>query len=198
MALRGPSQRVAIACAGTSSLGGRCGVSHSRICDTSPYAANMSDAPTAQSANHFVPSDVVVRGNPRAFLQNITVGKHHLQADEPFSIGGNDSAPDPYDYLLAGLGACTSMTIGLYARRSKWPLDNIIVTLRHSRMHASDCADCDTKIGMLDRIEVEIKLVGEITPEQRTKLMQIAHKCPVHRTLKGEIKIDVRGAESAK
>ncbi|MFN2476696.1 MAG: OsmC family protein [Chthoniobacterales bacterium] len=156
----------------------------------------MSEAAAASSPNHLAHADVVVRGNPGAFLQKITVGKHHLEADEPFSIGGNDSAPDPYDYLLAGLGACTSMTIGLYARRSKWPLDDIVVTLRHSRMHVSDCTDCDTQTGMLDCIEVEIELVGEITPEQRAKLMQIAHKCPVHRTLKGEIKIDVRAAES--
>lgn len=153
----------------------------------------MNDA-AGPKTNHLTHSDVVVRGNPKQFLQEITVGKHHLQADEPFSIGGNDAAPDPYDYLLAALGACTSMTIGLYARRSKWPLEQIAVTLRHSRIHATDCADCETKTGMLDRIEVEIELTGELSQDQRGKLLEIAHKCPVHRTLKGEIAIAVRAA----
>ena len=150
---------------------------------------------TETAANHS--PDVVVRGNAHRFLQDITIGKHHLQADEPFSIGGNDEAPDPYDYLLAGLGACTSMTIGLYARRSKWPLEDIIVTLRHSRIHATDCVDCETKTGMLDRIEIEIELMGDLTPEQRAKLLHIAHKCPVHRTLVSEIAIEVRAVGSA-
>lgn len=157
----------------------------------------MSDAAAVHNTSHFASTDVVVRGNPDAFLQTITVGKHHLQADEPLSSGGSDAAPDPYDYLLAGLGACTSMTIGLYARRSKWPLDDIVVTLRHSRIHAQDCADCETKNGMLDRVEVEIELAGELTPEQRGKLIQVAHKCPVHRTLKGEIDIQVRATGEA-
>ncbi|CAN5457916.1 hypothetical protein BH18VER1_BH18VER1_22130 [soil metagenome] len=137
-------------------------------------------------------ADVVVRGRPSAFLQEVSVGKHRFQADEPFSIGGSDAAPDPYDYLLAALGACTSMTIGMYARRSKWPLDDVVVGLRHSRIHAEDCADCETKSGMLDRIEVDIQLIGDLTPAQREKLMHIAHKCPVHRTLKSEIAIAVR------
>lgn len=158
----------------------------------------MSDAaPAGQSTNHLAHADVVVRGNPKEFLQKITVGRHHLQADEPFSIGGTDAAPDPYDYLLAGLGACTSMTIGLYARRSKWPLENIVVTLRHCRIHADDCAECETKTGLLDRIELEIELTGALSAEQRAKLLQIAHKCPVHRTLKGEIAIDVRAVGDA-
>lgn len=154
----------------------------------------MSDAAAGQSADHANHTDVIVRGKPHAFLQEITVGKHQLRADEPFSIGGHDEAPDPYDYLLAGLGACTSMTIGLYARRSRWPLEDITVTLRHCRVHAEDCADCETKSGMLDRIELEIELTGNLTPEQRAKLIQIAHKCPVHRTLKSEIAIDVQEA----
>jgi uncharacterized OsmC-like protein len=140
------------------------------------------------------PADVVVRGNASGFLQEIVSGEHHLRADEPVDVGGSDAAPGPYDYLLIGLGACTSMTVGLYARNKKWPLENISVSLRHSRIHAKDCAECETKDGMLDRIDVEIGLSGALTPEQRAKLMEIAGKCPVHRTLKSEINIRLRTA----
>lgn len=140
------------------------------------------------------PADVIVRGSGREFLQQITVGKHQLRADEPMNVGGSDAAPDPYHYLLAGLGACTSMTVGLYARQRKWPLANITVSLRHSRVHAKDCEECLTKDGMLDRIDVEIELTGSLTPEQHAKLMEIAEKCPVHRTLTSEINIRLREA----
>jgi putative redox protein len=136
--------------------------------------------------------DVVVRGNASGFLQEITTGRHHFRADEPASVGGTDSAPDPYDYMLAGLGACTSMTLGLYARKRKWPLEDVTVALRRTRMHAKDCADCETKEGLLDRIDVEVEVTGPLTDEQRAALMAVAQKCPVHRTLKSEIKIDVR------
>ena len=142
------------------------------------------------------PADVVVRGNASGFLQEIVSGPHQLRADEPVAVGGGDAAPGPYDYLLIGLGACTSMTVGLYARNKKWPLENISVSLRHSRIHAQDCAECETKKGMLDRIDVEIGLSGALTPEQRAKLMEIAAKCPVHRTLKSEINIRLRTAPS--
>jgi len=142
------------------------------------------------------PADVVVRGNASGFLQEIVSGPHQLRADEPVAVGGGDAAPGPYDYLLIGLGACTSMTVGLYARNKKWPLENISVSLRHSRIHAQDCAECETKQGMLDRIDVEIGLSGALTPEQRAKLMEIAAKCPVHRTLKSEINIRLRTASS--
>ncbi len=143
-----------------------------------------------------MPSDVVVvRGDSRGFLQEITAGPYRMQADEPTSVGGTDLAPTPYDYLLAALGSCTSMTVGLYARRKKWPLDEVTVSLRNSRIHAEDCQECDTKEGMLDHIEIEIGLRGSLTTEQRAKLIEIAGKCPVHRTLKSEIKIDVRGGE---
>ena len=142
------------------------------------------------------PADVVVRGNASGFLQEIISGAHQLGADEPVSAGGGDAAPGPYDYLLVGLGACTSMTVGLYARSKKWPLENISVSLRHSRIHARDCAECETKNGMLDRIDVEIGLSGALTAEQRAKLLEIAGKCPVHRTLKSEINIRLRTAPS--
>ena len=137
---------------------------------------------------------VTVRGNAAGFLQEITSGKHHLRADEPVSAGGADAAPGPYDYLLIALGACTSMTVGLYARSRKWPVKDITVALRHSRIHAKDCAECETKEGMLDRIDVEVGLSGALTAKQRAKLLEIAGKCPVHRTLTSEINIRLRPA----
>ena len=139
---------------------------------------------------------VVVKGAAKNFLQEITVGKHRLQADEPISAGGGESAPDPYDYLLVALGACTSMTVGWYARQKKIPLEDITVSLHHSRIYARDCADCETKDGMLDRIDLNVRLAGPISPEQQAKLMEVAGKCPVHRTLKSEIDIRLRAAET--
>lgn len=138
------------------------------------------------------PPDVVVRGTAKNFLQEVVSGKHHLRADEPSSAGGNDSAPSPYDYLLIALGVCTSMTVGLYARRKQFPLENITVSLSHSRIHAKDCEECETREGMLDQIDTRIELTGPLTEEQRAKLMEIAAKCPVHRTLKSEINIRLR------
>jgi uncharacterized OsmC-like protein len=134
---------------------------------------------------------VVVRGNANGFLQEATAGKYTFRIDEPTSYGGTEAAPDPYDYLLAALGACTSMTVGMYARRQKIPLESVTVSLRHSRIHAQDCEQCETKVGMLDRIDVDLQLAGPITPEQRAKLMEVAGKCPVHRTLKSEIDIQL-------
>jgi uncharacterized OsmC-like protein len=138
---------------------------------------------------------IVVRGGADNFQQEIIAGKHHLVADEPVSVGGGDAGPDPYDYLLAALGVCTSMTVGFYARRNKWPLENITVSLWHSRIHAKDCEECQTKEGMLDRIDVEVELTGALSAEQHAKLMEIAAKCPVHRTLTSEINIRLRSAE---
>ena len=140
-------------------------------------------------------ADVVVRGDARSFKQEIAAGKHHLVADEPISAGGGDAGPDPYDYLLTALGVCTSMTVGLYARRKQIPLENITVSLQHSRIYAKDCEECETKEGMLDRIEVEIELTGPLSTEQHDKLMEIAAKCPVHRTLTSEINIRLRAAQ---
>ena len=133
--------------------------------------------------------DVVVNGSARNFRQEIVAGKHTLVADEPANAGGGDAGPDPYDYLLTSLGACTSMTIGLYARRKQIPLENITVSLWHSRIYARDCEECEMKEGMLDRIEVEVDLTGPLTKEQHTKLLEVASKCPVHRTLTSEINI---------
>src|SRR5947199_6413298 len=139
---------------------------------------------TTQSSNKT--ADVIVRGDARSFRQEIVTGKHRLRADEPVSAGGGDAGPDPYDYLLAALGVCTSMTVGFYARRKQWPLENITISLWHSRIHAKDCEECESKEGMLDRIDVKIELTGSLTAEQQAKLMEIAAKCPVHRTLKSE------------
>jgi putative redox protein len=142
--------------------------------------------------------DVVVRGDVRSFKQEIVAGKHRLVADEPVSAGGGDAGPDPYNYLLISLGVCTSMTVGLYARRKEFPLENITVSLSHSRIHATDCEECETKEGMLDRIDVEIELTGPLTSEQHAKLMEVAAKCPVHRTLTSEINIRLRAADKSR
>ncbi len=142
--------------------------------------------------------DVVVRGDARSFEQKIAVGRHNLVADEPVSAGGSDAGPDPYNYLLISLGVCTSMTVGLYARRHQFPLENITVSLSHSRIHAMDCEECATKEGMLDRIDVEIELTGSLTAEQHAKLIEIAAKCPVHRTLTSEINIRLRAADKSR
>jgi putative redox protein len=132
---------------------------------------------------------VVVRGAAAGFAQEILVGRHRLRADEPVSAGGTDTGPTPYDLLLAALGACTSRTAALYARRKSWPLESVTVRLRHYRIHASDCANCETSEGMLDRIDVSMEFAGPLTEEQRSRLREIAGRCPVHRTLESEIEI---------
>ena len=136
--------------------------------------------------------DVIVRGDAAAFAQEIVVGRHHLIADEPVEVGGKDMGPSPYDLLLAALGSCTSMTISLYARARKLPLKSVSINLRHSKIHAADCRDCETREGKIDRIEREIHFEGTLNDEQRKKLLEIADKCPVHRTLKSEIDIQTR------
>ena len=114
---------------------------------------------------------------------------HSFITDEPIGSGGEDAGPDPYTLLLAALGSCISMTTMLYAQRKGWPLDSVTVSLHHSKIHAVDCAECETKVGKIDRIEREIQLTGALTNEQRAKLMEIADKCPVHQTLTSEINI---------
>jgi uncharacterized OsmC-like protein len=155
------------------------------------------NASTLATADRVNPADVVVRGDAGSFKQEIVAGKHHLVADEPVSAGGSDAGPDPYDYLMVALGVCTSMTVGLYARRKHLPLENITVSLWRSRIHAKDCEECETREGMLDRIDIEVELTGSLTAEQHAKLMEIAAKCPVHRTLTSEINIRLHAAEKA-
>lgn len=128
------------------------------------------------------------------FTQRIAAGPHLLTADEPESYGGLDSGPTPYDLLLAGLGACTSMTLRLYAERKGLSLARTRVTLRHGKIHAEDCASCETKEGRIDRIERVIALEGSLDDAERQRLLEIADKCPVHRTLESEILIETRQA----
>ncbi|HEV2954483.1 MAG TPA: alpha/beta fold hydrolase [Xanthobacteraceae bacterium] len=134
---------------------------------------------------------VVTETRASKFQQTITVGRHSLTADEPVAAGGLDSGPNPYDLLLAGLGACTAMTLRLYADRKQLPLERVSVKLTHSRIHAEDCETCETKEGMLDRIDKEITVEGALDDDARARLLEIAEKCPVNRTLKSEI--DIRG-----
>ena len=136
-----------------------------------------------------VDGTVMVRGLASGFVQDIEVRSHRFAADEPTSVGGTDRGPTPYDLLLAALGSCASMTIALYARRKGWPLTEVTVRLRHSRIHAVDCAECETKEGRLDRIEWSFRLDGNLSGEQRARLLEIAQRCPVHRTLLSEISI---------
>jgi uncharacterized OsmC-like protein len=136
--------------------------------------------------------DVIVRGDASGFAQEIVAGPHRLAADEPIEVGGKNTGPSPYDLLLAALGSCTSMTVALYARTKKWPLESVTVHLRHSKIYATDCRDCETKEGKIDRIERDIHFVGTLEPEQQKKLLEIADKCPVHRTLRSEIDIQTR------
>ncbi|HKA89035.1 MAG TPA: OsmC family protein [Haliangiales bacterium] len=132
---------------------------------------------------------VVVRGGPDGYRQEISDGRHVFAADEPVEVGGTDAGPGPYGLLLASLGACTSMTLQMYARRKGWPLEGVTVTLRHERIYAKDCEECETEEGMVGRIHRDIAVAGPLTEEQRQALLAIAGKCPVHRTLTSEIVI---------
>jgi putative redox protein len=138
------------------------------------------------------PGVVLVEGADGPFGETVRTGPHVLRADEPVEAGGNDSGPSPYGYLLAALGTCTAMTVRLYARQKKWPLTDVKVQLTHDRIHATDCAECETKEGRIDRIEKVIELAGPLDDSQRQRLLQIAERCPVHRTLVSEIVIKSR------
>jgi putative redox protein len=130
------------------------------------------------------------------YAQLVDTGGHQLIIDEPASVGGGDRGPAPYELLLAALGSCTSITLRMYADRKGWPLTGIDVELRHQRIHARDCEDCETTNGMLDHVDRVIRLDGdELTAEQRADLMRIADKCPVHRTLAGEVHIETRAGD---
>ncbi|HEY2527438.1 MAG TPA: bifunctional alpha/beta hydrolase/OsmC family protein [Xanthobacteraceae bacterium] len=160
------------------------------------WAERYLDIAADQPAEITAPGTVVIRETRRSlFQQDVIAGTHRLLADEPVKAGGLDSGPGPYDLLLAALGACTSMTLRLYADRKQLPLARTQVTLRHEKIHAADCAECETKDGKIDRIERAIALEGDLDAEQRSRLMAIADKCPVHRTLKSEI--DIRTMEEA-
>jgi uncharacterized OsmC-like protein len=144
------------------------------------------------SSEHILPigeGQVVVRGSADGFAQDIRAGRHVVLSDEPVSAGGTNTGPTPYDLLLAALGSCISMTAGVYARRKGWPLESVAVRLQHSRIHAEDCENCETKEGRIDRIDVSIELKGPLTEEQRARLLEITRRCPVHQTLRSEIEI---------
>jgi putative redox protein len=133
-------------------------------------------------------AEVIVHslGNLR---QEIDAGAHTFYADEPADAGGDNTGPDPYELLLGALGTCTSMTLQMYARHKGWPLEEVEVRLSHRRDYARDCEDCDTQPAQIDKIERRITLKGDLDQEQRARLLEIAEKCPVHRTLTGTIEV---------
>ncbi len=156
---------------------------------------DAASAPTTAAAAA-KPGEVLVRETGEgAFAQALSIGRHTLAADEPVEMGGNDSGPTPYDYLLAALGSCTAMTIRMYAQRKRLPLERVAVRLSHRKLHARDCADCETGEGKIDEIVREVDLAGPLDADARARLLEIADKCPVHRTLHGEVKVRTRLAE---
>ena len=161
--------------------------------DDARYAATVLAAwasrylePEAAPADA-VPGVRVAEAGEGRFAQLVTTGRHRLRADEPVAVGGDDSGPGPYDLLLAGLGACTSMTVRMYAEQKKWPLEHVTVDLKHDKVHAADCAECETREGKIDKIERVLTLEGDLDEAQRARLLEIASKCPVHRTLHSEV-----------
>ena len=160
------------------------------------WAERFLDRPKEVAPSEGEKGVVLVRETGQGkFQQEIVSGPHRLVADEPASFGGLGSGPGPYDLLLAALGACTSMTLRLYAEHKKLPLERVSVRLSHKKIHAADCETCETKEGMLDRIDRAITFEGALDAEQRKRLLEIADKCPVHRTLTAEI--DIRTVERA-
>lgn len=137
---------------------------------------------------------VTVRSQ-NSFRVEIEAGGHKLVADEPASAGGTDAGPTPYDYLSAALGACTSMTLHFLAKRDSIPLEGVEVSITNDRMYAKDCADCQSRNGYIHRFDVQIRLRGNLTPEQRQKLLSTAKKCPVYKTLTNEIRIEEKLVE---
>jgi putative redox protein len=140
-----------------------------------------------------MPFEVVVREIGTGYAQEIPAGRHTLRADEPVASGGTDTGPDPYALLLAALGACTSMTLRMYANRKGWPLAGVTVRLSQRKIYAKDCEECETRNdARIDRIEREIELSGDLSAEQKARLVEIAERCPVHRTFRGEKSIVTR------
>ncbi len=153
----------------------------------SSWATRYLDLPGEASLN--TDRQVVVRTGDDGFTTEVKAGRHSFLADEPSSVGGKDLGPTPYDLLIASLGACTSMTLRMYADRKGWPLEEVRVHLDHGKVHEQDCENCENENAKIDQIEREIELFGDLNDEQRQKLLEIADKCPVHRTLHGEIRV---------
>ncbi len=135
---------------------------------------------------------MVSKSGEGRFTQKITIGNHVLTADEPIESGGNDLGPSPYDFILAALGSCTSITLRMYADHKKIPLENVIVTLQHEKIYADDCDNCENNNSKIDHINRQIELQGDLTQDQRNRLLEIANKCPVHRTLTSKILITTK------
>ena len=135
---------------------------------------------------------VIVHGGKSRYRQDVLVGPHHYLSDEPLDAGGRDAGPDPYELLLIALGSCVGITLRMYADRKQWPLESVRVELSWARVHMADCADCENGIKFTDGIEMELSLFGDLSVSQRERLMDIASKCPVHRTLSAPIKIQAR------
>jgi uncharacterized OsmC-like protein/pimeloyl-ACP methyl ester carboxylesterase len=158
------------------------------------YVEPAAAAPASAASPE--PRNVVVRETRASKLQQtITTGPHQFLADEPVAVGGADSGPGPYDLLLSALGACTSMTMRMYADRKSLPVDRISVTLKHNKIYAKDCAECETREGMIDQIDRVISIEGALDADQHKRLMEIADKCPVHRTLTSEVRILTKEAD---
>ena len=135
-------------------------------------------------------TEVTVHGGAAGFVQRIETSRHTLAGDEPASAGGTDQGPSPYEFLLAALGSCTVATLRMYADRKGWPLEGMQVRVTHEKTHARDCEDCETREGYIDRIERRIALAGPLDGAQTARLLEIANRCPVHRTLTSEVRID--------
>nr|VFJ58312.1 MAG: putative redox protein [Candidatus Kentron sp. FW] len=156
---------------------------------------HLSKTPGTSASEPPEVGEVLVTELDGQFSQEIRTNQHHLLADEPMDYGGTDTGPSPYELLLAGLGACTSMTIRMYANHKKLPLDKVSVRLAHEKIDAKDCPECETRQGKVDRITREIHVEGALTPDQRERILAIANRCPVHKTIHGEIDDQARLAE---
>jgi len=159
--------------------------------NVAPEAA--ADSTVSSDDGDSVDGTVTVTGTT-PYRTSVQSGRHRLVADEPASVGGGDEGPTPYDLLLSALGTCTGMTLRMYADRKGWPLETTTVRLSHRKVHAEDCRDCESESGKVDRIHREVQVTGDLTDEQRDRLLEIADKCPVHRTFHGEVKVDTTQA----
>lgn len=167
-------------------------VAETLVAWASRYLA-ITDRPFERSsgtAPDVAPGEVLVTERDKQFLRGLYSANHQLDADEPISAGGGDMGPSPYDLLLMSLGACTSMTLRLYANHKQWPLEDVRISLRHDRVHADDCADCENTPRKIERIRRVVTLRGDLTEEQRRRLLEIADRCPVHRTLESDLHIE--------